>query len=321
MQAEGYYYTSKGDYLVTLFKPTQGKNFCKLTAEERQPFLGHDAATHVLFSFGKAIRVSIQEFNNWDPSFEIMEFYILPDRVLMLVRFSKDVSVGLDVIINKFKTLVSGKVDNQTVFSTNYNSLIITERYDLNAISEMVRDAGRRYVLPSRFKDFFTRRYKIRIGDQFYQAVGDLRLLMNPFMEQVVIHSKDDDVKLQQLRNLWMYIAANGGVLVAPFVSRREKEIKRAADRMRAKIIHIKERPLLADETPGKREIQLIENGRLLLLAPVSDDFPYDSFRSQCLYMNSAAEKIAYYGRIGRAFIRWQDRNTDYVTNPIKYDR
>ena len=51
-------------------------------------------------------------------------------------------------------------------------------------------------------------------------------LLDNPFKEQVVVHRADSPEVRESNRRRWLYTAANGGVLVSPFISPDERGIR-----------------------------------------------------------------------------------------------
>lgn len=63
-----------------------------------------------------------------------------------------------------------------------------------------------------------------------FQAYGNLQLLENPFMEAVTVHRADSEEQRESNRRKWIYTAANGGVLVSPFISAAERDIRAEAD-------------------------------------------------------------------------------------------
>lgn len=79
----------------------------------------------------------------------------------------------------------------------------------------------------------------LSIAGNTYRVYGNIQLLEHPFKEQVVVHRADSPEVRKQNRDLWLYTAANGGVLVSPFISPAEKGIRAAAEAAGGRIILI----------------------------------------------------------------------------------
>ena len=132
---------------------------------------------------------------------------------------------------------------------------------------------------------------ELRIGNRVYNAYGNLQLLDNPFREQVVVHRADSEATRRQNRELWLYTAANGGVLVSPFISPAEKAIRAEAESLGARIILVSPEPFCERYKPAVHDFQLCEQGRLLIVSSPTDCCELD--RAHCLAMNSLASTIA----------------------------
>ncbi len=128
------------------------------------------------------------------------------------------------------------------------------------------------------------------IGETQCQLYGNHHLLDNPFKEQVIVHRADTAEQFERNKEKWLYTAANGGILVSPFISRREKEIRREAEELGGRFILIANRPFGDREKPVGKDFGLCAEGRLLIIAPQS---PLDFSRSACLQMNTLACHIA----------------------------
>ena len=133
--------------------------------------------------------------------------------------------------------------------------------------------------------EFFRRVNKLKIGEKYYQAYGNFQLLECPFKEQVVVHR----ASRPEVSQGWLYAAANGGVLVSPFISQAEKAIRTEADEAGGRFIYITNQPLAERYKPSGRDFELCESGRMLI---VSANIAGDLNTTACLAMNSLAESI-----------------------------
>lgn len=138
--------------------------------------------------------------------------------------------------------------------------------------------------------DFFIKINNISIGNSLWQAYGNLHLLENPFKAPVVIHRADSPSILTVKETHWKYLAENGGVLVSPFISPREKEVRRRCEDVNGKIILLSNRPFGEREKPALHDFEQCSQGRLLILAPMT---PLPTGRDTFLYLNSIAEYLS----------------------------
>lgn len=127
------------------------------------------------------------------------------------------------------------------------------------------------------------------IGGVACQAYGNIHLLDNPFKDQVIVHRADNDEAYSANRERWLYTAGNGGVLVSPFISKREKEIRKEAELLGSRFILITNRPLGEREKPSSKDFDFCVQGRMLIITPQS---PLDFSRSACLQMNTLANHV-----------------------------
>ena len=112
-------------------------------------------------------------------------------------------------------------------------------------------------------------------------------MLDRPFKQQVVVHRADTPSVRERHRAEWLYTAANGGVLVSPFISPAEKEVRRGAD---GRFILITNEPMGERYKPTGHDFELCETGRLLF---ISAGQPGALSRRTCLAMNALAAEIA----------------------------
>lgn len=89
----------------------------------------------------------------------------------------------------------------------------------------------------------------------------------------------------------WLYTAANGGVLISPFISPAEKAVRLEAEEVGGRFILIVNESIDARYKPSGHDFELCEAGRMLI---VSANLPGDLSRQTCLSMNTLAENLAY---------------------------
>lgn len=140
--------------------------------------------------------------------------------------------------------------------------------------------------------DFFIRQNIISINGIACQAYGNIHLLHNPFKDQVVVHRTYTSVQLANEKERWLHTAANGGILVSPFISKAEKAIRTEAETLGGKIILITHEAFPERFKPASHDFDLCSEGRLLIISlglPPNTDLT----RSHCLRMNDLAKSIA----------------------------
>ncbi len=218
----------------------------------------------------------------------------MPDHVHLLLWVQSKLPEPLGLYIARFKNLVNKDAASVPIFREGFNDQIITNKRDLHSIFEYIRSNPYRLAISHACPDFFTRRNRQLIGDTPCQLYGNLELLHNPFKEQVIVHRADTTEQFERNKEKWLYIAANGGILVSPFISKREKEIRMEAEAVGGRFILIMNAPVGEREKPCGKEFALCAEGRLLIIAPQT---PLDFSRSACLQMNKLASLSAEYKR------------------------
>ncbi len=143
------------------------------------------------------------------------------------------------------------------------------------------------------FPQFFRHVRKLKIGNLDYEAYGNLFLLRNPDKEAVKISSKFTPEEIVKYKSFWLASASKGSVLVSPFISPAEKELRAEAESLSASIILITHETFGERFKPAKHDFDLCSQGRLLILSlSLPPKTPLS--RELCLQMNALAAQIAY---------------------------
>lgn len=177
-----------------------------------------------------------------------------------------------------------------SVFEKGYNDRIIGASRSLDTLYRYIRDNPRRLAVRRAHPEFFRRVNDISIAGTRCRAYGNFQLLDCPFKEQVVVHRADSPETCAANRERWLYTAANGGVLVSPFISPAEKAVRSDTETFGARLILITNRPMEDRYKPSGSDFELCETGRLLILSIPGLDAALT--RPACLAMNALAAII-----------------------------
>ncbi|MDE7097484.1 MAG: hypothetical protein K2O47_08335 [Muribaculaceae bacterium] len=282
-------YRSPCRYMITLSKSAGIIPFSQIEGDWRLP-VGTRGSSYTRWSpIGREIADKLYNIRDIHPALTVEQYIVMPDHMHALIWVKSTLLEHLGFFIARFKNAINTAVGIDHIFEDGFNDQIVTHKRDLNTIFNYIRTNPYRLAISRAYPDFFTRCNNLIIGDTPCQLYGNLHLLDNPFKDQVIVHRADDDQTFLSNRDRWLHTAANGGVLVSPFISQREKSIRKEAESTGGKLILITNRPLGEREKPSGKDFDLCAQGRLLIIAP-STPMPLD--RSSCLKMNALANTI-----------------------------
>lgn len=278
-------YRSKCKYLITLKKSIEAPLFGEL---------GHnlDNPRILLSQTGKAVRDSIWHISDLNPDVKLMQYIVMPDHAHALVNVTKPIDETIGQILAKMKVAANNKAGVAQVFENGFNDQIIGKNRSLEVIFNYIRSNPHRLAARCKNPEFFTRRDNIEINGTTYSFYGNLHLLDNPFKDQVVVHRADSFASRQHNKSQWLHTAANGGVLVSPFISRDEREVRDLACETDGRFIQIVNDPMDEHYKPMGRDFDLCQQGRLLIIAPMAQKTETLT-RQACLEMNALAAHIS----------------------------
>lgn len=290
LRAPWHDYTCRCIYMVTLKKSPDIEAFGALEGDYRLQ-VGEKGAAYIMASrTGRAVKDCIRRFGDTEPHIRVLQYALMPDHLHMLLFVTEPTEEILGRIIARFKVSVNKAVGDDNVFTKGFNDQILHRWRSLDVLYKYLRDNPRRLAVRREHPEYFRRVNNLTVGGRRVQAYGNILLLRSPFMAQVVVHRRDTEDVRRVMRERWLYTAANGGVLVSPFISPAEKAVRDEAEALGAKIILISNRAMGERYKPAAREFALCEQGRLLILSPEGID-PSLS-RAACLEMNSIAEAL-----------------------------
>ena len=283
-------YYGKAVYMVTISKNGSCPPFGTLI------YTNPNDAYIQLSSCGEIIKKQIEITPAYHPQLKILSYVIMPDHAHILIFVTEPIEKHFGDIIQAMKSSSTSEIrkilDRRDiiVFEEGFNDRIVKSRHQLEILYRYLRDNPHSLAMRKSHPEYFRRINALKIGGNSYQAYGNFQLLDCPFKEQVVIHRADTADERERKRQLWTYTAANGGVLVSPFISKAEKEVRSDAEVAGGRFILIVNEPMEERYKPSGHDFELCEAGRLLI---ISANLPGEISRQSCLTMNSLAETIA----------------------------
>lgn len=246
-------------------------------------------------ALGSIIENRIRSMPQIEPTLRVLQNCVMPDHVHLLLFVTSPTELHLGNIIGKLKVLIhqdwrAATGQDVAAFVDDFYDRILLPSNSLQVIFKYIRQNPFRLAVRRQFPDFFRRVNNLKIGDVTVQAYGNLQLLDNPFKELVVVHRADSPEKREQNRAQWLYTAANGGVLVSPFISKAEKAIRSEAETVCGRLIVITNKPFEPKYKPMGRDFENCEAGRLLIISVPGTG--QELKRQTCLALNGIAETL-----------------------------
>lgn len=280
-------YRAPGIYLITIRKRRGLPDFGYIAGDCRiAP--GKIGCAEVKYSpTGKNVDAEIWRIPTVDNRLKVLQYKVMPDHVHIVLRVLGRLDEHLGKYIARFESRLKG------YFEVGYNDQILTRDRSLGVMINYVRENPHRLAVMRSHPEFFQRVRNISALGMELEGYGNFFLLKYPLIEPVIVHRAWSEEEFEEKRAYWYYVAANGGVLVSPFISKAEKAVRDEALELGGRIIHINPTHFGDDFTkPQGRDFTLCTEGRELILAPRVS--PAETLtRSHCLNLNSIAAAIA----------------------------
>lgn len=281
-------YRSRCIYHITIGKAPGCPAFSRVHGSITQPIVERTA-------IGKIIESQILNLPNLCSGLQILQYVIMPDHIHFAI-FAREYlprAIGRYIGMMKVKCgqLIRADYPEITdIFTEDFHDRYLRPSHKLTTIFEYIRSNPYRLLIRKLHPDFFRRINNIEIDGRSWQAYGNVQLLHNPFKAPVVVHRSDSELLKADKYRRWKHLAENGGVLVSPFISAEEKDVRSQCEEVNGKVVLLTNKPFSDREKPSGRDFQRCSEGRLLILAPIS---PIHAGRQTFLYLNSIAEFIS----------------------------
>jgi REP element-mobilizing transposase RayT len=249
---------------------------------------------------GEEIDKIIRSIPAFHPELAVRTWIMMPDHLHLLLSVLHPLERPLGQIIAGITGSCSRAywqlfgVRDQPLFNRGFHDRIIWRDGLLDIVTNYINDNPRRLLIKRALPDLFTRYNHLQIGEMEFAAYGNIFLLRDYDRLPVMIHRADSPEAHATNARQWMECASNRGVLISPFISPAEKEIRRAAIAAGGCIIHLQNEGFEPRFKPAKADFELCSQGRLLILAPWPDNLRRCKVsRSQALAMNALAANLA----------------------------
>lgn len=250
---------------------------------------------------GRLLSDAIDETFGSEEKIAVLQRQLMPDHIHFILFVKAPVEEPLGYYVRKVKGLATSAIrrvmnaSDLKMFAPGFNDRILYAKGQLDAMRRYVADNPRRLWLRRQHPELFTLRQSVSVCGEHFDAVGNMFLLDEIDFRAVVVHRVWTAEELGRATSAWLSCAANGGILVSPFISKAEKEVLTQATEAGGRVILLTNQPLSERYKPSGKYFDLCSSGRLLVLHP-STMVPASCSgitRAEALALNACAERIA----------------------------
>lgn len=298
-RCEGHDYYGPFIYHIILKKITKCPSFGRVGGSVTIPYGNYGCAHIVRSDLGKACAIGLRKWNHSNSCISLWKYCIMPDHIHLIINKSERTEEHLSHFIKQLKFTIRDIYNDNTDLPLGTNDIFDLSYCDKPLFEDRSLDGWYRYIelnphrLAMRIQrpDFFTRINNLVVCGQNVQAYGNLFHLRNPDKYAVKVSRSHTLQQMEDLKRLWISESIKGSVLVSPFISREEKEIRQAAESHNGKFIFIQHEVLGPRFKPPGHLFELCENGSLLIISiGLPPKTPLS--REVCMSMNSLAEAL-----------------------------
>lgn len=286
-------YRSRCIYMITIPKASESPAFSNVIGTPRAPKVE-------LTPIGKIIDEGLNALPEKYPELTIFRYVIMPDHIHFIIQVTRSTTYHIGTAIGYFKGACSRRAweltgtPDKPLFGDRFHDRILMGSDQLEVMKQYIYDNPRRLLIKRAFPDLFQRRVGITINGVRYDALGNVFLLRNPLIEQVRVSRRFTTEQLEHLDRQWRFVIEEGGVLVSPFISPKEKIYRDLAINNGGNVIIIEENGMGERYKPIGRYFDLCAEGRLLIIAPVEHHLnSLPMTRKKALHLNDLAATIS----------------------------
>lgn len=255
---------------------------------------------------GAFLRAGFRDFFRTESSILLKKIVVMPDHVHFIIHVREYLPAHLGRYISRLKTVCTLAVSELPgypvdtdgnplhIFEDNYHDRIIRNDSMLETERRYLDDNPRRYLLRKQHPEYFSSPVRITINGEHYAAFGNILLLKDIHPEPVIISRCYTTEHLSRLKAGWEEAARSCKALISPFISKPEKEIRKATLESGGRIIEILDNGFPERYKPSGTAFDLCLEGRLLQIAPlVYETSKIPLTRNRALELNATARQIA----------------------------
>lgn len=180
------------------------------------------------------------------------------------------------------------------LWQRGYHDRPLTRDGQLQNMIDYVHDNPRRLYLRRHCSSLFHVTCDVQIHDYSFNAVGNLMLIDNP-MHAVHVRRRFNEEERRAYMNNCIIAARRGKVLISPFISEYEKQVRDVALREGLEVIQLCNEPFTDYYKPTGELFDACTTGKILLLSQHQGEtsFSHRIKREECVALNAIAEDIA----------------------------
>ena len=251
---------------------------------------------------------------------QLLAYQLMPDHFHGIIFVTKKMDIPLGNIINGFKsactrayreilTLPAGltttspvgpttcrarQVSPPSLWEKGYHDRRLTREGQLQNMIDYVQDNPRRLFVRRQHADSFHVQQDVRWGDYSFMAVGDTLLLDNE-LHAVHVRRRFTPEERRLYMNDCVLAARSGKVLISPFISEYEKQVRDVVLQEGYAVIQLSNEPFSKYYKPSGELFDICANGQLLMLSlsEGNSTFSRRITRQECCSLNTVAEGLA----------------------------
>ena len=287
-------------YHIILKKRKDCENFGSVTGDARIPYGNPGCASIKESLLGSIIAKMVLRLPYDYPILKLHQFCVMPDHLHLLLQVKFRSDRHLDFYIDHLKERIAKRFSTETgesigvddIFEKGYCDKPLYDDRSLDGWYRYIRENPHRLAMRKQYPRFFQRTRNLRIGDHECETYGNLFLLRNPDKAAVKVSRKFSEDEKQMKRKLWLESASRGTILVSPFISPLEKNIREETEQLGAKIILITHESFPERFKPALHDFELCSKGSLLIIS-IALPKKTKLTRSICERMNALALTIS----------------------------
>jgi REP element-mobilizing transposase RayT len=280
-------YRSRSIYLITLNKAATTPELSQVYGNQQSPCLKITQTGRIVTEQLRQIQIEFLEA-------KILQYVVMPDHIHFVIFIQTPTHYHLGKLIGKFSGNCTRASDSdRQFFDPGFHDRILHIRAQLQSMIDYVRDNPRRLIIRREHRDFFTHGSFVSVEKIKYSAFGNFLLLQNPTKSAVKVSSKYTSDELCRRMELWDETIRENGVLVSPFISQAERQVRDKAIENDGSLIYITRDEITERYKPAGRLFDLCAQGRLLIISTYRPFQSYRISRKEAIDMNLLAAQIA----------------------------
>lgn len=291
-------YTKPARYLITLDR----NRACRLFFSSVHGSISTGAEPpHVVFNrSGQCIEQAVTAVRRDYPQVVTAAIAIMPVQVIMVLDVQGYLPRKLHDFIARFKahcTTLLRRADatfaasGGSLFQPGFHDRILLDEQTFKRAIHHLSEAPRRMLIKRYISNLYTTRHLMTAGEQTFEVYGNIFLLKDIAPQALKVSRSFTSEQLEALKETWKETARGHGVLVSPFISKAERELRFKLGYKGARFIHILNESLEDMSKVHPKDLEMCAKGRMLLLVPLPVQLGMTRTRAE--WLNDLARDIA----------------------------